>query len=331
VTAVVGIDGGASGVRVHLVEALATGRLRLGARRIRHHWTRLAGFEPLPLEAQLAQRDAPVPSQVEVEEGAAWVHTVANAVAEGLLGLEADGLLVGVCLPGLKTADGRGVAVLRRGPRMPAFAEELERQLAVRALPLERPITRLWDDGDAAAWGEEWAAQGVLAGVANAYVVAPGTGVAEGLKVDGAFPPLASLRDQLPAPWSTGDEDRLGMHGLHAALGGAGTIDARARRGEAAACAHLSAWSGHLGAFLAGRLAALAGLGIEVERVVVGARGGALLAEPGLAEFTRTPLEMALAERLDRPVPEGFLVPSTLRAAPAIGVAAEALGLVAPA
>lgn len=121
------------------------------------------------------------------------------------------------------------------------------------------------------------------------------------------------------------------MHGLHAALGGVGTIDARAREGEAAARACLTTWAGDLATFLAGRLTALAGLGIEVERVVVGARGGALLAEEGLAEFTRTPLEMALAERLDRPVPEGFLVPSTLRAAPVIGVAAEALGLVAPA
>ena len=68
--------------------------------------------------------------------------------------------------------------------------------------------------------------------------------------------------------------------------------------------------------------------GVQVERVVVGARGGALLADESLADFARTPLENALAERLDGGVPPGFLVPSVLRAAPAIGAAAEALGLV---
>ena len=51
--ALVGVDGGASGVRVHLVEELPSGRLRLGGRRVAHDWTGTPGFEPAPLERQL--------------------------------------------------------------------------------------------------------------------------------------------------------------------------------------------------------------------------------------------------------------------------------------
>ena len=140
-----------------------------------------------------------------------------------------------------------------------------------------------------------------------------------------------SLRAELPAPWSTGDEDRLGMHGLHARLAGEGTIGARARGREPEAQALLASWAEDLAGFLAGRVEALAGMGIQVDRVVVGARGGELLCDGALEEFARLPLEKSLARRLDRPMSEGFLVPSSLRAAPAIGVAAASLGLVEPA
>jgi len=315
-------------VRVHLVEELPSGRLRLGGRRVAHDWTGTPGFEPAPLERQLAERDAPAPGPTERAGADAWLHTVANAIAEALLGLRADELRVGVCLPGLKSADGRGVHVLRKGPRLVGFADALEAQLAARDLTLEAPLTGLWDDGDAAAWGEEWAAQGLLSGVESAYVVAPGSGVAEGLKVRGRFPRVADLREHLSPPWATGAEDRVGMDGVHAALGGHGTIDARARHRDVAARAALVRWAEDLAGFVAERLEQLAGMGVQVERVVVGARGGALLADESLADFARTPLENALAERLDGGVPPGFLVPSVLRAAPAIGAAAEALGLV---
>ena len=330
-TALVGIDGGASGVRAQLVEQLPSGRLVLGARGVALDWAQPGGFEPLPLELQLAERSAPGLSPAEVKEGAAWVQRVASSVVELLRGLEEKGLGAGVCLPGLKTADGAGVCALRRGPRMPTFARDLERQFARHGLQLERPIDRIHDDGDAAAWGEEWAEGGALSGTQSAYVVALGTGVAEGLKVDGAIPRASSLRALLPAPWSTGDEDRLGMHGLHARLAGQGTIGARARGREPEAQALLASWAEDLAGFLAGRVEALAGMGIQVDRVVVGARGGELLCDGALEEFARLPLEKSLARRLDRPMSQGFLVPSSLRAAPAIGVAAASLGLVKPA
>ncbi|MDA1263869.1 MAG: hypothetical protein O2816_02180 [Planctomycetota bacterium] len=327
-TVLIGIDGGASGVRLFVVDQLATGRLRLGARQVEHDWTRLSGFQPAPLDQQVAEQDDPQLERMEREEADAWIHTVANLVAEGVIGLRDADLRLGVCMPGVKTADGRGVAIFRRGPRLPHFVDDLNRQLRGRNLPLASPIERVSDDGDAAAWGEEWAAEGKLGGVPSGYLVNLGSGVAEGLKVEGGFVPIRSLRDVLPAPWLTGAEDRLGMVGLQRDLDSTRPIGALVRAGHPGAAERLTRWAEDLGAFLRVRLERLEQAGLACERVVVGARGGELLADLGLAEFTHSALENALASRRNRAMRSGFLVPSTLRAAPAIGVAADALELI---
>jgi predicted NBD/HSP70 family sugar kinase len=122
------------------------------------------------------------------------------------------------------------------------------------------------------------------------------------------------------------------MEGLHRGLerrgAGPGPIDALAKAGNPLALDLLEVWAEHLGLFLADRVERLARRGVSIERVVIGARSGGLLADGELGPRLRLAVESAAAGRQAEPMLPGFLVPSTGRAAPAIGVAAEALGRV---
>lgn len=345
-----GVDGGASGVRVHVVERLATGRLRLGGRSAEQSWEGWAGFAPVEIERQLSEREGLEAGRVAVDEaerseGHAWVHTLANAVAELTFGLELHGgLRLGVCLPGLKSSDGRGVLVARNGPRIPDFAAELERQLAGRNIPLAATLPPLASDGEASGWGEEHAPQGKMGGVPSAYYLACGTGVAEALKLEGRHLPLDEVRAHLPAPWAIRTErgtmeDRLSLRELARALGGHPDepIEALAHRADRAGRAALGGWASALGAFLGRRVLEIEAAGVQLDRIVVGQRSGRLLADEHLAECVRNPLHRALETAMRAGQDGGVLVSSyasdlvvasTLRAAPAIGAAAAALGLV---
>ena len=61
-----------------------------------------------------------------------------------------------MCMPGLKTADGRGIAVLRHGPRMPYFLDRLEERLVRDGLVLrvvgkrKSPLVRTLSHGSSA-------------------------------------------------------------------------------------------------------------------------------------------------------------------------------------
>ncbi len=325
---ILGLDGGASGVRLHRIERSSGGFLRCIGGPLVHGWRDTGDFGQVSLERQLAEGDEPRLSAGEIEEGEERIRVIAGLIARCTADSGGGPIRLGLCMPGPKTADGKGIAVLRRGPRMPDFVRMLEGGLAARGVCLDAPIQRLSDDGDAAIQGEVWATDGHLHGVASAYLVSPGTGLAEGLLINGRFLQMSAMRDVLVAPWLTGHEDRLGMHGLHERLGGSDTIGGMALAGHSNARELLTKWAEDLAAFLAARLECLDAHGRAVDRVVVGARGGELLANPSLAEFTRRPLESAFTHHHKRRVPEGFLVPSTLCAAPAIGAAADALGLV---
>lgn len=351
-----GIDGGASGLRVHVIEVLATGRLRPGGRRLEHSWEGWHGFLPVDLDQQLRERDALEsgslePGEAERGEGHAWVHTLANAVAELTFGLDlADGLRLGVCMPGLKSADGRGILVSRNGPRIPDFSGELERQLAGRNLTLRSPLPPLASDGIAAGWGEEHSPGGLMGGVPDVYYLAAGTGVAEALKQDDRHLALDEVRARLPAPWSIATregetvEDALSLRSLARDLAdllpasaGSLPVEQLARCSKEAGRRRLMTWATDLGEFLGARVRAIDSAGGRLDRIVVGQRSGALVADRELGPWIRDPLHSALETALSRGQDVGvastrfhpdLLLASTQRAAPAIGAAAAALGLV---
>jgi len=250
-------------------------------------------------------------------------------------------------LPGAKTLDGRGVLFARNGPRMPDFAAKLELLLASEGLELAAPIGRLHSDGWCAGLGEEYAREGMLHGVDNAYYVGGGTGLAEALKLSGALVDSNSVESWFPRAWTMREpfegrsyDDALSARGLNQrffAAHGTPAIPEEHVSADAGA-REVFEYAGRCLATLAlERIVALRARGPESDpfpgphelaRIVVGQRLGKLLGD----ERTRPWFERSYCEFAQQLLEERRLHGvhwttriSTLRAAPAIGAAASAL------
>ncbi|MBL8861883.1 MAG: ROK family protein [Planctomycetes bacterium] len=347
-TLAIGVDGGASGVRALAVRRAADGSLEaLGPRAERRH----APYAGVDLERQQAELGAGVGLDVvrcderERERAAARARAeaAADAIAEAAHGAGARRVVLGVCWPGRKTADGRGVAVIRHGPRDPDLVGALARGLAARGLELARPLPPLASDGVAGALGEQWAARGLLRETRDALYLAGGSGLAEALLVGGRVRALDALETPLPKAFEVrcadggNYEDALApggwaraarltdATGLHAA--GDAPVDwARALRVEPRVAGEVLGRAARaLADYTLDRLARLRALSsFAPERAVVGARLGELLARP---ELSAALLDPAVAALKRAGLPSGFLRPSCFVDAPCFGAAALALGL----
>lgn len=355
----IGVDGGASGVRAWAVRSVRSGG-RVGLVTVgeaaERSFDEVPDFEPVPLEVQLAERQRATLTPSETRAAHVRVEACAGVVKELAERLRARRILVGVCMPGLKTPDGRGIAVLRNGPRILDLAARWEGALERDGIELAQPIARLLSDGEACARGEVSALHGSLRGVTYGYYVGGGTGVAEAFTMRGAIVGLDTLAGRCPKAWELRDtrgqifEDRLSMRGLNSrwdASGapldpGSNSIEAAGRRGDESALRLLSDVADALAELVVLRAVALADFGgrapLILERVVIGQRLGRLFADARLEPWLRARAaadfrarmaridDAALARRylaLAGP-PNGRFVASTLRAAPAIGAAWQA-------
>ena len=354
--ALVGVDGGASGVRAHRVEVGPEGGLSLGARSFEEDYLPVPGFAPVPLEEQAAELRAPRIGSLEREQGERWIAAAAACLGAVLDGGD-RGARVGIALPGLKTEDGRGTIVVRNGPRVPDYLDRLEARLAAAGLDV-LPIGELRGDGECCGRGEELAAGGLLRGVRDAYYLGSGTGVAEALvlagrrvrmgEVDG-FPPAWQLEDERGASC----EDAVSVAAVNRRWLEA-TRRPRPLRPSAwpedhvehdvlavAALTNLGTATARL---VHRRLVAAAERGRALERAVLGQRLGQLWTDERARPFLASTAERELARLLTLSTADGhaaaylepgggpfgrlrpgLLAPSGLRAAPALGAAAAAL------
>ncbi len=353
----VGVDGGASGVRAHSIEVLADASLCLGEHSFEADYALAPGFEPVPIEQQAAELHAPVLGAAEREQGRRWIAAMATCIAA--VARDADlAPLVGIGMPGRKTADGRGLALVRNGPRIPDFLDRLEARLAAAGLEAE-PIARLLGDGECCGLGEERATTGLLRGMRDAYYVASGTGVAEALKLDSSLVTLDELSEWFPKAWQLQDErgESIESSLSIAALNRRWLRETERPRplrptawleDHADADAPAAAALAHLGTALAGllhqRLVLLGERGRTLQRIVIGQRLAQLWTHERARAFLTPTTERELARLLVARTPdalaapylepgdgasaglrEGLLVASELRAAPALGAASAAL------
>lgn len=347
----IGVDGGASEVKAHAVLVLAEGEaltLALAPEAASTCYERCAGFEPLPIDEQLfvLDRDHVQLGAAEREQGRLWVEGAASAILSVASQAECERAYVGVCMPGLKSRDGRGILALKNGPRMPAYLAELEAALAAGGLELARPIPALASDGDASALGEECDPHGALRGVANAYCLGGGTGVAEAFKLAGELVSLDALAPHVRKAWElesalgAGFEELVATRGINARYAARSAThvpgdrgeypETRAKAGDRVAREVLGDTARALAELVFARFVALqAGApksargqlprpGTLLDRVVIGQRLGQLYADPELAEFLRDVCEAELAGALersrDRMLREHYLDGGALRA-----------------
>jgi hypothetical protein len=323
-TQLVGVDGGASTLRAWAIDRTPDGRLEVSGKVCRRDMPRAGSFLPVPLERQLTERAAPLLSPEERSRADLVTDLAGDTVVEATRERNTP-LVLGICMPGLTEAGGRGIAVLRNGARLPGFLDHLEERLRRSGLPLARPAGPLVADSHAAGWGEEFAPDGQFRGVRNALYLAGGTGVAETVKLAGRFPPPATLRRILPPAWKLRSaagppfEDLVSMAAIHAAWSG------RPRRGPTTGCnvaeecnAGRPRWieegaiegnelarkilrraATDLAELLHTRLISLRrGPGALLDRIVLGQRTGVLFADPRLAPCFAQPLRDGLTQRI---------------------------------
>ncbi|MEW6250527.1 MAG: hypothetical protein AB1716_07755 [Planctomycetota bacterium] len=202
----IGVDGGATEAKAHAVVCRVTGQgtaFTLRPEAAGRVYPRVAAFTPLPVADQLMQRDmgkiAPTPA--EVEQGALWITAAAHAIVAVARRCHAARVLVGIGMPGLKTADGRGICVLNNGPRMPRYLDVLTERLAAAGVALAAPIAALGSDADYCGLGEEHAADGLFRDVQHAYYCGGGTGIADALKLHGRLIPFDTAKSWIQKSW----------------------------------------------------------------------------------------------------------------------------------
>ena len=180
---VIGIDGGATKVSGCVIEKLdhKTYTLAHPVVDIKYsdHQNFNPEFLPQPIDVQHNNEDV---IAVEKRQGTVYVETVLKVVQ---LLTENEQFRVAIAMPGLKTNDGRGIRIMANGPRIPYFCDQIQ-----KTLNLEHPIQRLESDADMCVWGEEYAENGAIRSVKNAYYLGGGTGTADGLKIKGNLIPF---------------------------------------------------------------------------------------------------------------------------------------------
>jgi hypothetical protein len=371
----IGVDGGATEVKVHAVRALGgSDALELAGPSAAEVYEIARGFRPERMPAQLfaLERGTIETKGLEGAQARLWLEAATRSIVSVSEQSGQARVRLGVCMPGLKTADGRGIAVLRRGPRVPDYLDRLAVLLQEAGLVLARPVLRLSSDGEACAVGEQFEPRGALRGVSNAYYLGGGTGVAEALVVEGkilGFDFLANFARkawQIEAPGGHVVEDLISPRGINTAyaavsgksqpLAAEDFPERRALAGDENARSVLFAAYEALAGLIVDRMVALrrgyqGGVPFPrsptdsparilpntfLDRIVIGQRLGSILAAEDLAGVFRRPAEEALARRIvasgdgalrkhylaGSSLREGLLVPSLLRAAPAIGAVA---------
>ncbi len=209
-----GIDGGAT--KVSGWEVLAdekTLSFSMGNHNAQKSYAEIPGFlphfKPVDVSLQLRQRDA---QEIELtgdekQQGAVYVEASAVVIEELVQRTGRNSILVCLGMPGLKTADQRGIEVVANGPRILDYADSLEKRLALKGIWFEAPINRIGSDADYCGIGENYSTEGLFRDVDNAYYLGGGTGVADALKLKGKLLPFDRIKSWMAKSWEMKSED----------------------------------------------------------------------------------------------------------------------------
>jgi predicted NBD/HSP70 family sugar kinase len=221
----IGIDGGATKINAYLVEMSENNTFHLQDISIEQTYADIPGFisdfSPLPLQKQLddyKNNDFNL-SADEIQQGSVYVEACAQVIEFLAQKSKCRDIIVGIGMPGLKTADKKGIAVLANGPRMPRYTAELEERLAMGKVNFVQPVKRLGSDADYCGIGENYAENGLFRDVNNAYYIGLGTGAADALKIDGKLLPFDRTKEWLAKTWEMKNSDGISLESIVSARG----------------------------------------------------------------------------------------------------------------
>ncbi len=160
------------------------------------------GFTPVDIKTQLDEMNKEIHlTNEEKKQGEVYMKTAADVIIWLLKKFPEKNVLIGIGMPGLKTADKRGISAIANGPRMPGFSEYIELRIKEENLTLGSPIAHLGSDADYCGLGEEYSANGLFRDVQNAYYLGGGTGVADALKLKGELIPFDQTKSWIAKAW----------------------------------------------------------------------------------------------------------------------------------
>jgi len=169
----------------------------------------ISDFKPAEIPVQLAERDnnAIKPTDKEKQQESVYIKACVKVIESLVKQSGINQLIIGLGMPGLKTSDKRGIAVLANGPRMVNYADILEENLTKTGIQLIAPIAHLGSDADYCGIGENYSEDGKFKDVENAYYLGGGTGVADALKINGKLIPFDNTKDWLAKTWEMKSAD----------------------------------------------------------------------------------------------------------------------------
>ncbi|MFH1851210.1 MAG: hypothetical protein ABIA75_02595 [Candidatus Neomarinimicrobiota bacterium] len=226
----VGLDGGATKLSGWTVNSDSTdGSFTLGSTNIQKSYSEYAdytpGFQSVDIKQQLGEFSAGQiqPTDAEIRQGRCYTRACVDVISAIAAQFPGRPILAGLGMPGLKTADQRGIAVLLNGPRIPDYADQVEAELRSAGIELAAPIFRIGSDADYCGIGEEYSADGEFRDVGNAYYLGGGTGAADALKLDGELVPLDQTKTWLAKTWELQNEKGKSLE-RYASAGGIQSI-----------------------------------------------------------------------------------------------------------
>lgn len=215
---IIGIDGGASKVSAHIIEVSEDGKnYTLGkensVKEYRNYPDYNVDFTPVSLPTQLEQiqNNNIALTPPEIKQSKVYYTAFRDVISDLTTFIKAESVLIGIGMPGIKTADGRGIAAMANGPRMPDFATEIEQKLLAVNIALATPISKLGSDADYCGIGEEYAANGAFRNIENAYYLGGGTGAADALKLCGQLISFDACKSWIAKTWEMCDKNGKSM------------------------------------------------------------------------------------------------------------------------
>ena len=218
---IIGIDGGATKVSAWEIEyngsTFSLGQAHYAEQYINQNFFN-SSFTPVNIQTQLSEMNMNNIQLTgnEIKQGVVIIQTFATVINR----IFSDKpILLGMGMPGLKSADKRGIVAMANGPRIPHFCDQLEEKLSQMNIPLAAPIFQLGSDADYCGIGEEYASEGAFYDSQFGYYLGGGTGAADALKCDGKLVPLDQTKSWLAKSWELKTENKLSLE-RYASAGG---------------------------------------------------------------------------------------------------------------